>query len=185
MKNSFPETEILLKNGEKVTIRQAQKSDAEQLIKTVKHYVKESTFIPMLESEFTLTIEQEEAWIQSFIDFENSLLLLAIHNNQIIGNIDVTGSRRKIMQHTAVIGMGMLPQWQNCGLGTALMSLVINWAKANSLLEILWLQVYTANNLGLNLYKKVGFKEVGIISGFFKQDNTYYDNLTMVLSVKE
>jgi len=72
----------------------------------------------------------------------------------------------------------------NTGLGTALLTAIIDWAKVNPILEIIWLQVYTENALGVSLYKKMGFIENGIIKDFFKQDGKYFDNLTMTMKVK-
>lgn len=178
-------TEIVeLKNKKFVTIRQAEIDDAERLLKCIKTYVPQSAYIPKLEQEIKLTIEQEKEWINSFLINENSLLLVAEFNDQIIGNIDLTGSRRKIMEHTAVIGMGMLKEWRNTGLGTALLKFAIEWAKENTILELLWLQVYTDNELGLGLYRKMGFEKNGIMKNFFKQDGEYFDNLTMTMNVK-
>lgn len=178
-------TEIIeLKNNKLVTIRQATIEDAEKLLSCIKTYVPQSDYIPKLENEIKLTIEQEKEWINSFLTNENSLLLIAEYDNEIIGNIDLTGNRRVIMQHTAVIGMGMLKEWKNSGLGTALLKLTIKWAKENPILELLWLQVYTENILGVTLYKKMGFIENGIIEKYFKQNGKHYDNLTMSLSVK-
>ena len=178
-------TEIVeLKNKKFVTIRQAEIDDAERLLNCIKTYVPQSAYIPKLEQEIKLTIEQEKEWINSFLTNENSLLLVAEYNDEIIGNIDLTGSRRKIMEHTAVIGMGMLKEWKNTGLGTALLKFGIEWAKENTILELLWLQVYTDNELGLGLYRKMGFEENGIMGNFFKQDGEYFDNLTMTMNVK-
>ena len=117
---------IELKNNKKVTIRQAQIDDAEKLLNCVKTYIPQSDYIPKLGEEIRLTVEQEKAWIQSFMDQENSLLLVAEHEGEIIGNIDLSGNQRIIMQHTAVIGMGMLKEWRNSGLGTALLAAVID-----------------------------------------------------------
>ena len=175
---------VELKNKKQVTIRQAEIDDAEKLLNCIKTYIPQSDYIPKLEQEIVLTIEQEKDWIKSFLNNENSLLLIAEFENEIIGNIDLTGSRRKIMEHTAVIGMGMLKEWRNSGLGTILMTEIINWAKENPILEIIWLQVYTENELGLNLYRKMGFQENGIIPNFFKKYNRYFDNLTMIMDVK-
>jgi RimJ/RimL family protein N-acetyltransferase len=175
---------LTLKNQKTVTIRQAEIDDAEKLLNCIKTYVPQSNYIPKLEQEIKLTIEQEKEWINSFLTNENSLLLIAEYNNEIIGNIDLTGNQRKIMEHTAVIGMGMLKEWKNTGLGTALLKLAIEWAKENSILELLWLQVYTDNELGLGLYRKFGFVENGIMKNFFKQDGKYFDNLTMTMNVK-
>ncbi|WP_163409761.1 GNAT family N-acetyltransferase [Flavobacterium ajazii] len=175
---------IELKNQKKVTIRQAEINDAEKLLNSIKIYVPESEYVPKLKQEIKLTIEEEKDWINSFLINENSLLLVAEYDNEIIGNIDLNGNRRKIMEHTAVIGMGMLKEWRNSGLGTALLQLAIEWAKENTILELLWLQVYTENKLGLGLYRKMGFEENGIIKNFFKKDEKYFDNLTMTRIVK-
>lgn len=173
-----------LKNHKSVTIRRAEIDDAEKLLRCIKTYVPQSEYIPKLAQEIELTIEQEKDWINLFLTSENSLLLIAEFDNEIIGNIDLTGSRRKMMQHTAVIGIGMLQDWRNSGLGTILLKSAIEWAKENSILEILWLQVYTDNKLGLALYQKMGFEENGIMKNFFKHDGKYFDNLTMTMNVK-
>jgi RimJ/RimL family protein N-acetyltransferase len=178
----FTKTTIRLKNDKLVQIRVAEVSDAEKLLNTIKTYIPQSDFIPKLPEEITLTLDQEKAWIQTFLDQDNSLLLVAEYEGEIIGNIDLTGHQRKVMKHTAVIGMGMLADWRNTGLGTALLSELIQWAKENPILELIWLQVYTENKAALKLYKKMGFQENGTIKNFFKQDDRYFDNLTMSLS---
>ena len=182
--SKFGAKTIKLKNQKLVTIRQAEVGDAERLLSCIKEYISQSEYIPKLEQEITLTIEQEKEWINSFLASHNSLLLIAEYDNEIIGNIDLTGNRRKIMEHTAVIGMGMLNEWRNSGLGTALLKSVIQWAKENPVLELIWLQVYTENELALNVYRKMGFEDNGIIKNFFKKGNLYFDNLTMTMNVK-
>ncbi len=179
----FEDKSLELKNGKKVVIRQAEVRDAEKLLKCIKTYVPQSNYIPKLEQEIKLNVEQEVEWINSFRINDNSILLIAEYDNQILGNIDLTGNRRKMMEHTAVVGMGILQEWRNSGLGTALLSSAIEWAKLNSALELVWLQVYTENKIAINLYRKIGFKEKGIIKNFFKQEGRYFDNLTMVMNV--
>ncbi len=180
----FNAREVLLKNNRSVIIRTARTSDAENLLNTARLYIADSEYIPKLAEEIKLTIEQEEEWINSYSENEDSLLLVAEYQGQIIGNIDLTSNRRKIMAHTAVIGMGILKEWRNTGLGTAMLTSIIEWAKQNKTLELIWLEVYTENTLGVSLYKKMGFKENGVVKGFFKQDGRYYDKLTMTLNVK-
>ena len=176
---------ITLKNSKKVIIRSAEISDAAKLLETIKEYIGDSDYIPKTTAEIVITLKQEEEWINSFIQKENSLLLVATFEDKIIGNLDITGNSRIIMQHTGVIGMGMLSEWRNSGLGTALMQAAIGWSKENPILELLWLQVYTENVLGLNLYRKMNFTGNGTIENYFKQDGKYYHNLTMSLAVKQ
>lgn len=181
----FPPRVVTLKNGCEITLRMARISDALPLIKTVKEYLADSNYIPQSPEEFNMTLEQEQKWIHSFLEKDNSLLILAEFENRIIGNIDINGHTRKMMQHTAVIGMGMLLEWRNTGLGTQLLQHGIQWAKQNTILELLWLQVYTENLAGITLYKKMGFEENGILPNFFKHSDRYYNNLTMNLNVKQ
>ena len=77
-----------------------------------------------------------------------------------------------------------LAEYRNGGLGTALMGAIIKWARANPILELIWLQVYAQNHAAVSLYHKMGFVNHGIIPGFFKHQNQYYDNLTMSMRVK-
>ena len=180
----FKPRHTALKNGTTVLIRQAELEDAEKLLHCIKTYIPQSDYIPKLEREITLTVEQEKEWINTLLLNDNSLLLVAEHDGQIIGNIDLTGNRRKMMEHTAVIGMGMVTAYRNSGLGTALLAATIEWAQNNPILELIWLQVFTENQPGIALYRKMGFEENGIIKNFFKQENKYFDNLTMTMNVK-
>jgi ribosomal protein S18 acetylase RimI-like enzyme len=180
----FEQKIVKLKDGTVVTIRICVESDAENLIHTIKTYLGDSDFIPRNPDEYKLTFGEQKALIRSFLEEENSLLLVAVKGEQILGNIDLTGNLRETMRHTAVIGMGILKEWRNSGLGTELMKLSINWAKTNPILELLCLQVYAENELGVALYKKSGFEENGRIEHFFKQNGRYYDNVMMHLKVK-
>ncbi|MGO4820541.1 MULTISPECIES: GNAT family N-acetyltransferase [unclassified Flavobacterium] len=179
----FKQIEATLKDGRKVTIREALVDDAANFLECLKEYIPQSEFIPKLEHEINLSIKDKGDLINSYSEISNSILLVAEFNNQIIGNIDLTGSSRKVMEHTAVIGMGMKREWKNTGLGTALLTAAIDWAKENSILQMLWLQVYNENNLALGLYKKMGFEESGTIKNFFKHGERYFDNVTMTLKV--
>jgi RimJ/RimL family protein N-acetyltransferase len=179
----FSPMEVLLKNGERVTIRECTENDALLLMATTKTYLADSDYIPKLPQEFSMTEEKQKEWVRSLAESRNSLLLIAEKNGIILGNIDITGSKRKAMEHTAVIGMGMLIEWRNSGLGAALMTAAVDWAKQNDMLSLLWLQVYTENAAGLALYRKCGFVENGVIQGFFRHGGNYFDQLTMSLAV--
>ncbi len=175
----FQPVPIRLKNEQSVTLRMALIEDADALRQTVLTYLKSSPFIPLTPEEFAPGLEDEEAWIRNFIDQENSLLLVAEHDHQIIGNIDLTGSPRKRMRHTGMIGMGILEEWRNSGLGTHLIQEMTRWATNNPILETIWLEVYAANKAGRRIYEQAGFQEIGIVPDFFKNGDTYCDKVIM------
>jgi RimJ/RimL family protein N-acetyltransferase len=181
----FESLDIRLKNGKTVTLREASVDDAEELISVVKKYIEDSEYIPYTKGEFNPAIEFEKEWIQALNNQKNSLLLLAMHNDKIIGNISVNGSQRNMAVHTACIGIGLLREWRNQGIGSILFNSVIEWAKKNSQLEILWLETYVTNKEGIALYRKYGFEQDGIQKDFIKiSDNEYADNLMMSLKLK-
>ncbi len=180
----FSTQNVLLKNGKTILIREAVVRDAGALLEMVTNYLDHSPYVPKSTSEFHLTIAQEEVWIQSFLDASNSILMVAEFENQLIGNIDLTGNKRQVMQHNALVGMGMLIEWRNQGLGSALMRAAIDWAISNLLLENLQLEVYAENLAGINLYQKKGFKQCGVIPNLFKENGHYCDSIMMTLSVK-
>lgn len=176
--------EVLLKNNETVNIQSCPAEAAEELIKTVKTYLAESEYMLTGPDDFDPSPEQEKLWITFFLENDNSLLLVAKQGNKILGNIDITGGKREMTKHTAIIGMGLLKEWRNAGLGTALLNEGIQWARQNPLLEKLWLQVFAQNTPAIRLYKNAGFEVSGIQKRFFKtKDNIYFDNVIMSLDV--
>lgn len=167
------------KDGKEIIIREAGMDDALSLIELKKSYIKDTTSIPMYEFEYKNDIQMEKEWINKFITEQNSLLLVAEHNNKLIGNIDLHGSQRKKLYHTGMIGMGIAYEWRNCKVGSFLMEIMLDWAVKKSPLDIIWLEVYSTNKSGVKLYDKFGFEQCGRIKNFFEKENPA-DKITMV-----
>lgn len=181
----FDPLQVVLKNGKTVEIREAQIDDAEELRITIKEYVEESEFVPYAKGEFKLSIEEEKQWIQSFIDIPNGLLLVGIIDGKIVGNIDLNSNKREMLQHTSIIGIGILKEYRGLGLGSIFFQETINWAKNHSSLEFLSLETYATNKVGIALYEKFGFKQAGLLSNFIKvSPNEYVDSITMTLDIR-
>ncbi|NDW19051.1 GNAT family N-acetyltransferase [Dysgonomonas sp. 216] len=182
----FAPQHITLKDEQLVEIREATIQDTPDLLTTIKEYIEDSEFIPYTAGEFSLTIEQGWRWIQSFRNSGNSILLVATHKGQIIGNLDVTASSRNMLSHTAVVGIGILKEWRRIGLGTALFEAATNYVKHNTTLEVLWLQVMGTNEAGMRLYRSFGFEETGRAKGFVRlSDGSYSDDIRMTLNLKQ
>ncbi|WP_378180421.1 GNAT family N-acetyltransferase [Aquimarina sp. SS2-1] len=178
----FPKT-YTSKNNRSVTIRQALFADADQLLNLKLAYLKNTESLPLFADEYPNDVCQERDMIERYQSEKNSIILVAISENAMIGNIDLTGSWRKKMQHTAVIGMGVDLKWQNQGIGTFLLQSAVDWAQKNKILKTIWLEVYANNNPGIELYKKLKFKQSGVVPNFFKEKGTYIDKIMMYREV--
>lgn len=173
-----------LKNGRFVTIREAEEADAITLLATKKAYFAESDYLLTTPEEYTSTVEDNRLWIKSF-SAPNDLLLVAVHEDQIVGNVDIAAGQFQRISHTALCAMAFLKSWRNLGLGNILIQTAVDWARGNENLERLWLEVYSTNLAAIHLYKKNGFTEEGRQNDFFKtSENNYADNILMTLSVK-
>ncbi len=180
---SFRSKTYHTKFDQSILVREAVPQDAEQLLELKLQYLKNTSTIPLFDYEYPNDIVEEEKLIKRYRSQNNSLLLVAAHNNTLVGNIDLTGNTRKKMQHTAVIGMGVHTNYHNQGIGTLLLQHVSDWAQKNEILRLVWLEVYATNTSRIALYKKMGFKETGHIQGFFFENDNYLDKITMTKAV--
>lgn len=166
-------------DGEQITVRMAEADDAANLLSLKKSYIANTRTIPLFEDEYKNDAIQEKDLIMRYHNEANSLLLVAEYNGGLIGNIDLTGSQRRKLFHTAMVGMGIRAEWQNKKIGSFLMESAIAWANNKSSLSILWLDVYSTNFPGIRLYGKFGFKQCGIMKNFIKE-NVPVDKITMI-----
>ncbi len=168
-----------LKSGHQITIRQPLSAEAEALMELKRSYIKDTTTIPLFLEEYPIEIEKEAELIRTFDESHNSLLLVAEHKGMLIGNIDLTGSPRSKIAHTAMLGMGVKNEWHNKGLGRALIETALEWAKNESPLKLIWLDVYASNKGAIHLYKSTGFQVSGIVKGFFQEGEKFIDKIQM------
>ena len=98
-----------------------------------------------------------------------------------VGGVGVAQLRPHIKyRHRAVVGISVLKEYWGCGLGSYLIQLAIDQARANGF-EQLELGVYSDNSRAIHLYEKFGFERYGIQPRAFKlKDGTYRDEIIMV-----
>ncbi len=153
-------------------------------MQTVREYVLTSKYLIVAPEDLDQTVADEAKWIQRLHENRNSLLLLALHEGEIIGHIDLTGSDELDVNEMGLINMGVLEAYQNKGLGAILLQEVISWAKKNHELQVLCLQVVGANKYAMQLYENLGFEVISRQTNSFKDahGNTS-DNVVMTLTL--
>jgi RimJ/RimL family protein N-acetyltransferase len=166
---------ILLKNGISVIIREAEIIDAENIIKVINRIGAEKVFI--LTESFIHDVDWEKNFIQEHVkDKKDALLVVAEIDGKIVGVSDVSCGRFLKNKHTAGLGISIVKEWRGLGIGTAMMTYMINWAK-NRGMEKLYLSVFSTNQRAINLYKKFNFQVEGIRKKQYQIEGKYVDEI--------
>lgn len=98
----------------------------------------------------------------------------------VAGWCDIIPFARPTYAHSGLLGMGIVAKHRGKGIGEKLIRATLAKAQALGLIRI-ELTVREDNNGAINLYKKVGFVEIGIKHKDLYIDNIYYNSLCMEL----
>ncbi len=107
----------------------------------------------------------------------------ALSGNQVVGWIDIFPKEFAHHQHRASLGMGILKEHRGKGLGSRLIEKALEHVRTVPGIEKVELTVYTSNAPAIKLYKKFGFKNIGINHKYRKVNGQYFDALSMELFI--
>ena len=161
--------EFKTKSGLNVMIRSAAISDAQAILKLSEGVIGEEIYQLTSSSEFKMTIEAEEKWIESHLSNPNKIILIAQINSKIVGVLDFSNGHRQRIAHTGEFGLSVEKSVRDQGIGTLLLKVLIDWATANKTIEKISLNVHSNNERAITLYKNMGFE----IEGTRKRDLKY------------
>lgn len=170
-----------LPSGEVLTIRSLCADDAEELNAFRYKTFCETHFVARYPEECEQDLDALRAGIagcaESPFDFEVG----AFAGEKLVGEIGVGQVRPHIKyRHRAGMGISIVQDYWNCGLGGFLLRLAMEQAKALGF-EQLELGVYSDNPRAIHLYEKCGFMRYGVLPHAFKlKDGTYRDEILMV-----
>lgn len=169
----FGPVEITDRLGRTVILRNAEISDADDLIRYLKVTTSETPFLIREPDEIRLTREQEEHFIGKHIEAERELLLIATMGGKHIGNCSLmsVGPYKKYA-HRCDIAIALYKEFCGYGIGTKMMQTVLDLAKGVGY-EQAELEVVSDNKGAVALYRKLGFEKFGC----FPRNMKYSDNL--------
>lgn len=175
--------ELKLGNGKIVEIRPCRRVDAYELIEYIEKISMESDNLTFGPGEFGISVEQEEAFLDTISKQSNAIYLIAHNGDKIIGGLNFSGGSRPRIAHTGEFGVSVLRDYWGNGIGTELIKSLIEWCKQSGIIRKINLRVRTDNLSAIHVYKKLGFVEEGVISREFYINNRFYDTLFMGLSI--
>lgn len=118
-------------------------------------------------------------------NIENNLSqFIVLDNEKVVGWCDICPSNKAAYTHTGTLGMALLPDYRDRGIGRELLLTALIKAKANGL-ERVELLVFKSNEVAKIFYEKMGFKIEGLRSKSIKIDGHYEDDYIMALFLDE
>lgn len=152
--------------------RRAQRSDAAALLDYLKVIGGESDNLTFGPEGFPATVEQEESFLAGMQ--EDSLMLIALDDGQIVGSASVSRLGRARFAHRWSLAVSVRKSHWGMGIGSGLMTRLIAYAKTQGA-EVIELEVRSDNSRAKRLYQKFGFETFGTYRKFFKIDGRHYD----------
>ena len=159
-------------------IREAVPDDAEKMISYLNQVGGESDNLLIGENEFTAPIEGVKRKLAMSKDSENSIVLIALENDQIIARAELEGYYPARIRHRAKFSISVKKEYWNQGIGTEMIKRIFEQAK-NLKIRIIELEVIADNERGINLYHKMGFADIGIYKDYFFVNGIFKDAVVM------
>ena len=167
---------------ETIEIREARAQDAEALLAYVKRIGGESDNLTFDGNGFPITVEQEQHFLENVHSDPGSIHLIALKDGKIIADGSLSGFPRR-MSHRAGLGISVVRDEWNHGIGSMLMERLIGFAKESGI-ELINLEVRADNDSAIHLYEKYGFRSIGTSPAYFKIGGQYFDFVLMVLDLR-
>ena len=159
-------------------IREAVPDDAEKMIAYLNQVGGESDNLLHGKNEFHVPAEGVKRKLAMSKDSENSIVLIALDNDQIIARAELEGYYAPRIRHRAKFSISVRKEYWNQGIGTEMLKRIIEQAKKMKL-GIIELEVISDNERGIHLYHKMGFADIGIYQKYFCVNGTFKDAVVM------
>ncbi|MGI2329043.1 GNAT family N-acetyltransferase [Planococcus sp. YIM B11945] len=158
-------------------IRKAKHEDSKAILAVMKD-AEQSGYMLVNPGERNVAPEQFGGFIETINQKEKSGLFVACENDRILGYLMVQNEELQRVAHRAYLVIGVHSESRGKGIGRALFTYVLHWAK-NKGLHRLDLTVIAYNHDAVELYKKMGFEVEGVKRDSLLVDGRYVDELYM------
>ncbi len=104
--------------------------------------------------------------------------LVAVADGRVIGQLSIHRDDQPVTRHAATLGMLVDAAWRGKGVGSALLSEALRWARAMGVERVV-LSVFPHNAPAIALYRKFGFADEGRLVRHSRKSYGYEDEILM------
>ncbi len=135
-------SEHITKDGTAFFIRKPHENDAEKIIQYSKLLFASTDQVLTTPEEYTISVEDEKAWISKALNNSSATTLVATMNEEIIGLLFFVPMTKIKNRHTGEFGVSVHPNHQGRGVGRALIKSLLNWANENDRIEKVFFECF-------------------------------------------
>ncbi|MFD2654570.1 GNAT family N-acetyltransferase [Gracilibacillus thailandensis] len=159
-------------------IRTIKMSDAEKLANLIVEVEQSSQYMLLEPGERENSADKQLKMIKSVQDSNNSTILVAEENQQLLGYLFAFGGNSRRNRHIVYIVVGVLAGYRGQGIGSKLFNQLDQWARLQNIRRM-ELTVATSNRSAVELYKKIGFEIEGTKRKALLVEGEYLDEYYM------
>jgi RimJ/RimL family protein N-acetyltransferase len=127
------------------------------------------------------TDESQRQLLREHLGRPNTLWLVALAGDRLIGELTLIGGRRAGNAHTVTLGVSVAMDWRGRGVGRALTLHAIEWARHAGGVRRIELDVFGSNTPAIRLYQQLGFVTEGRRRSAYVKNGVEIDGLVMAL----
>jgi len=170
----YEDKRIPLKNGLSCLLRSPTAEDAEGMLRYLRQSSEETDFMARYSDEVTTTLEDERLILSDILSDPKKIMIAAFIDGQLVANIGLSKmGLHERESHRAAFGMSIIKAYWGIGLGSVLLSALLESAEIMGY-EQLELEVVAENARALALYGKFGFLRFGTRPDTFKYRDGRY-----------
>ncbi len=178
--------EFTMKDGRKALIRSPRHEDIQGILDYLFKSAGETEFILRYPEECgKYTAEGEKELIDRMNSSDNQTMLLCLVEGIVAGICDVSWSKGIKTRHRATVGIALLKDYWNQGIGTRLCQELIRIAESNKDIIQMELDYVEGNARARALYEKMGFRITGVKPNAIRlKDGTLLNEYSMVREIR-
>jgi RimJ/RimL family protein N-acetyltransferase len=175
-------TLITSDTGRLITIRPPHVGDLTMMVEFINSIGREDIYVNVNPNDL-YTIDQEKAYLThslAQVSLSREVHLIAFDREDMIGSLTVTkGEKRR--RHVGTFGLILAQAYRNQGIGFKFSTVGISEAFSTLDIRVIILTLFSQNIPAHKLYRKLGFRNYGILPKGLSYKESFDDEILMYL----